>query len=170
MNPYLHINRLEFVLTDHCTGRCKHCSVGERVAHPRREHHVPRQAAEQAIRFLADEYDMASVMTFGGEPLLYPEITCAIHRTAAECAIPCRQIITNGYFSRDEERIRQVARMLAEAGVKMTAAGATYPYGIDPEDSNIRIAPSLPPVEELEKAITVFCTCLKMAALEKLGV
>ena len=66
MNPYLHINRLEFVLTDHCTGRCKHCSVGERVAHPRREHHVPRQAAEQAIRFLADEYDMASVMTFGG--------------------------------------------------------------------------------------------------------
>ena len=117
MNPYLHINRLEFVLTDHCTGRCKHCSVGERVAHPRRERHVPRQAAEQAIRFLADEYDMASVMTFGGEPLLYPEITCAIHRTAAECAIPCRQIITNGYFSRDEERIRQVARMLAEAGV-----------------------------------------------------
>ena len=50
----------------------------------------------------------------------------------------------------------------------MTPAGATYPYGNDPQDSNIRIAPSLPPVAELEKAMDVFCTCLKLAALEKL--
>ena len=50
----------------------------------------------------------------------------------------------------------------------MTDAGATFPYGIDPEDSNIRIAPSLPPVEELKQAMDVFCTCLKLAALEKL--
>ena len=50
----------------------------------------------------------------------------------------------------------------------MTNAGATYPYGIDPADSNIRIAPSLPPVAELEQAMEVFCTCLKLAALEKL--
>ena len=55
-----------------------------------------------------------------------------------------------------------------EAGVTMTSAGATFPYGKDPNDSNIRIAPSLPPVEELEKAMEVFCTCLKLAALEKL--
>ena len=57
-----------------------------------------------------------------------------------------------------------------EAGVTMTGAGATFPYGKDPQDSNIRIAPSLPPVEELEQAIAVLCVCLKMAALEKLGV
>jgi len=50
----------------------------------------------------------------------------------------------------------------------MTDAGATFPYGIDPKDSNIRIAPSLPPVEELEQAMEVFCTCIKLAALEKL--
>jgi hypothetical protein len=49
----------------------------------------------------------------------------------------------------------------------MTGAGATFPYGKDPQDSNIRIAPSLPPVEELELAMDVFCTCLKLAALEK---
>ena len=54
------------------------------------------------------------------------------------------------------------------AGVTMTEAGATYPYGVDPQDAMIRIAPSLPPIEELEKAMQVFCTCLKLAALEKL--
>ena len=52
----------------------------------------------------------------------------------------------------------------------MTGAGATYPYGVDPADSNIRIAPSLPPVAELEQAAQVLCTCLRLAALEKLGV
>ena len=54
-----------------------------------------------------------------------------------------------------------------KCGVIMTEAGATYPYGVDPHDSMIRIAPSLPPIEELEKAMHVFCTCLKLAALEK---
>ena len=49
----------------------------------------------------------------------------------------------------------------------MTGAGATFPYGKDPRDSNIRIAPSLPPVEELEKAMEVFCTSLRLAALEQ---
>ncbi len=63
---------------------------------------------------------------------------------------------------------KRALALCAEAGVTMTDAGATYPYGIDPNDSNIRIAPSLPPVDELEKAMQVFCTCLKMAALEKL--
>ncbi len=55
-----------------------------------------------------------------------------------------------------------------EAGVVMTTAGATFPYGKDPRDRNIRIAPSLPPVEELKEAIQVFCVCLRLAALEKM--
>ena len=46
----------------------------------------------------------------------------------------------------------------------------TFPYGVDPQDSNIRIAPSLPPVHELEQAIAILCDCLRMAALEKLGI
>lgn len=117
MNPYLNINRLEFILTDRCTGRCKHCSVGEMVRHPRKEAHVPQAAAVKAVHFLAEHYDMRSVMTFGGEPLLYPEVTCAIHRAAKDCGIPCRQLITNGCFTRDPARIRQVARALADAGV-----------------------------------------------------
>ena len=50
----------------------------------------------------------------------------------------------------------------------MTGAGATWPYGDDPADSNIRIAPSLPPLEELDAAMDVFCCCVKLAALERL--
>ena len=55
-----------------------------------------------------------------------------------------------------------------EAGVVMTDAGATFPYGKDPQDSNIRVAPSLPPLSELEEAMAVFCVCLRLAALEQL--
>ena len=55
-----------------------------------------------------------------------------------------------------------------EAGVVLTGAGATWPGGKDPQDSNLRIAPSFPPVEELKQAVSVFCTCLKLASLEKL--
>ena len=76
-----------------------------------------------------------------------------------------------GYFVSFDTMPGTAKRALAlckEAGVVMTPAGATYPYGIDPNDCNIRIAPSLPPVEELEKAMDVFCTCIKLAALEKL--
>ena len=76
-----------------------------------------------------------------------------------------------GYFVSLDTMDGLAKRTLAlckEAGVVMTGAGATFPYGVDPRDRNIRIAPSLTPVEELETAIDVFCTCLKLAALEKL--
>ena len=62
---------------------------------------------------------------------------------------------------------KRTLELCKKAGVVMTEAGATYPYGHDPHDSMIRIAPSLPPIEELEKAMLVFCTCQKIAALEK---
>ncbi|MGM9651820.1 MAG: aminotransferase class I/II-fold pyridoxal phosphate-dependent enzyme [Faecousia sp.] len=63
---------------------------------------------------------------------------------------------------------KRTLELCGQAGVVMTPAGATYPYGVDPLDSNIRIAPSLPPVQELEDAMEIFCTCLKLAALEQL--
>ncbi len=77
-----------------------------------------------------------------------------------------------GYFVSFEGPEGTAARIVAlakEAGVVMTGAGATWPYGNDPADSNIRIAPSLPPLEELDEAMDVFTCCVKLAALEKLA-
>lgn len=58
--------------------------------------------------------------------------------------------------------------LCADAGVKLTPAGATFPYGKDPYDSNIRIAPTYPSYDEMEKAAKIFCTCVKIAALDRI--
>ena len=63
---------------------------------------------------------------------------------------------------------KRTVALCKEAGVVMTPAGNPFPYGKDPADSNIRIAPSLPPKAELEAAVEVLCVCAKLAALEKL--
>lgn len=61
----------------------------------------------------------------------------------------------------------EVVKLANEAGVKLTPAGATFPYRKDPENSNIRIAPSMPPLEELEQAMQVFVTCVKLATVKQ---
>ncbi|MEG2378433.1 MAG: aminotransferase class I/II-fold pyridoxal phosphate-dependent enzyme, partial [Clostridia bacterium] len=63
---------------------------------------------------------------------------------------------------------RTVHALLKDAGVVMTGAGATYPYGKDPRDSNLRIAPTFPSVSELETAMEMLCLCVKLAAVEHL--
>ena len=63
---------------------------------------------------------------------------------------------------------RRTWQLCKKAGVTLTTAGAAYPYGNNPKDNHLRIAPSLPPVEELEKAMEVLIISLKLAALEKL--
>lgn len=63
---------------------------------------------------------------------------------------------------------KRVGELCKEAGVTLTTVGATYPYFNDPKDSNIRIAPSLPPVAELDTATQILCVSVKLAAIEKL--
>ena len=115
MNQYLkNLNKIEFVVTYACTGRCKHCSEGDHVDCG--EWIDPGIAAD-AVRKIAAEYDIKTVMTFGGEPLLYTDAVYAVMETAKELNIPKRQVITNGYFSKNAEKIREVAQQLAACGV-----------------------------------------------------
>ena len=63
---------------------------------------------------------------------------------------------------------KRIVALCAQAGVALTPAGATYPKGNDPQDSNIRIAPTCPPLDELSEALKIFCCAVKLASAEKL--
>ena len=115
MNPYLkNLKKIEFVVTYACTGRCKHCSEGDHTSCGER---IDPGIAADAVRRIAAEYDIQTVMTFGGEPLLYPDAVYAIMNAAKDANIPRRQIITNGYFSKNADKMADVAEQLAACGV-----------------------------------------------------
>ena len=61
---------------------------------------------------------------------------------------------------------KKVVELSAEAGVKLTPAGSTFPYGIDPENKNIRISPTFPQIKELEKAMDVFINCVYLTSVQ----
>ncbi|MCL1862256.1 MAG: radical SAM protein [Defluviitaleaceae bacterium] len=113
VSPYLNLNRIEFVVTEQCVGRCKHCSVSERLS----EKHISAELAGRVVDELSAVFPITSVMTFGGEPLLYADVVCKIHRVASERGIAKRQIITSGFFTNDDARRREVAQALKNAGV-----------------------------------------------------
>ena len=71
-------------------------------------------------------------------------------------------------FDAPESTAKRIVALAKEAGVTMTGAGATFPLKQDPRDSNIRIAPTLPPLEELDEAMDVFACCVKLAYAEHL--
>ena len=115
MNKYLkNLDKIEFVVTYACTGSCKHCSEGD---HKRCGEHIEPNVAADAVRKIAAAYPIKTVMTFGGEPLLCTDAVCEIQKAALEMNIPRRQVITNGYFTKDGGRIRETTEKLAESGV-----------------------------------------------------
>ena len=126
------------------------------------------------VRYLKDKAGVLALMQRHAA-ILAPKFTAVLDALRTEIA-PL-QIATwtepkGGYFvsvNAMPGTAKRVVALMKEAGVILTGAGATYPYGKDPADSNIRIAPSLPPVEELQQAMEVFCLCLRIAALEKLS-
>lgn len=125
------------------------------------------------VRFLKDRETVLAHMQKHAA-ILKPRFDAVLNALDSEIAslgIASWNRPKGGYFVSLDTLPGCAKRTLAlckEAGVVMTSAGATYPYGKDPKDTNIRIAPSMPPVKELEQAIEVLCICLKIAALEKL--
>ena len=125
------------------------------------------------VRYLKDRENTLALMGRHAA-ILKPKFEAVLFALDAEIAplgIASWHRPTGGYFislNTAPGLARRTLELCKQAGVVMTGAGATFPYGKDPQDSNIRIAPSLPPVEELKQAIAVFCCCLKLAALEQL--
>ena len=70
-------------------------------------------------------------------------------------------------FNSNPGLAKEIIRLSGDAGVKLTPAGATFPYSLDPEDENIRLAPTFPSVEDLDQAMQVFVTCVQLASVRQ---
>ena len=115
MNPHLkNLNKVEFVITCACTGQCLHCSQG---GHRPDGGCINVPRAMQALSKVAERYSLHTVLAFGGEPLLFPDAVCELMQTAKALNIPNRQVITNGFFTRDRAAAAAVAESLLYSGV-----------------------------------------------------
>lgn len=98
-------------------------------------------------------------------------VLTTLQKEIAPCGIGTWHKPNGGYFISFNSMngcAKRIVSLCKEAGVILTPAGATFPYGMDPDDKNIRIAPTFPPVSELQTAINLFCVCVKLASVEKL--
>ena len=124
------------------------------------------------MRYLKDKAHTIQLMAKHAE-ILRPKFSCvldALEKEIKPLGLATWESPKGGYFVSVNTLpglAKRTLELCAQAGVTMTAAGATYPYGKDPADSNIRIAPSYPGLDELRQAIEIFCLCLKLAALEQ---
>ncbi len=125
------------------------------------------------ILFLHDIDGVKELMQ-GHRAILEPKFRIVhefLERELGELGIARWSAPNGGYFVNLDVMTgcaKRVVSLCKEAGVILTDAGATFPYGADPNDSNIRIAPSFPPEEELREAMKLLCICVKLAAAEKL--
>lgn len=122
------------------------------------------------VRFLKDADGIAAHMRKHAA-LLRPKFELVqdmLERELSDCGCTWSHP-RGGYFvsfNAPEHSAKRIVTLCKEAGVTLTGAGATWPHKNDPHDSNIRIAPSLPPIEELQQALEVFVVCVKLAAVE----
>ncbi len=114
-NQYLTPRRVEFIVTNLCNGSCAHCYASKQEEGYTK--HIDASLAVEIIEKIASRFDVESVMTFGGEPMLFPEAVYAIHKTAASKEVSSRELITNGYWSNNNQSTRKKAEKLAESGV-----------------------------------------------------
>jgi len=124
------------------------------------------------VKFFGDYSGLMAHMGKHAE-LLRPRFDAVLkHLEAgfAESDLGCWTVPEGGYFVSFDARpglAREIVKLAAEAGVKLTPAGATFPYGKDPEDKNIRLAPSFPSLADINKTMEVFVLCVKLASVRQ---
>jgi len=114
--------------------------------------HMEKQAASVGPKFAA--VDAALEKNLGGKGLATWTKPAGGYFVSVDVLDGCAQ---------------EVIDLAGKAGVKLTPAGATYPYGKDPRDRNIRLAPTMPSIYEIEQAMEVFCACVELVCLKKQG-
>lgn len=119
-SEFVNVERIEFIVTYRCNSHCRHCAIGsyKRRAKP---FAIDDKLALNIVSGITAEYTPNSIMTFGGEPLLFHNTVCAIHGAAKLHGIVSREIITNAGWPRSEAEFREVAFRLAESGVTKIA-------------------------------------------------
>ncbi|HET8711085.1 MAG TPA: aminotransferase class I/II-fold pyridoxal phosphate-dependent enzyme [Spongiibacteraceae bacterium] len=121
------------------------------------------------VKFIKNVNNLHALMKKHAE-LLKPRFDAVLSRLEGLKGLGHWTVPQGGYFVSFDTLpglAKTVVKLAAEAGVKLTPAGATYPYGKDPEDKNIRLAPSFPKVEEIAKATDVFVACVKLASVQQ---
>ena len=125
------------------------------------------------VRYLKDKAGVLALMKRHAAILApkFQSVLDNLDREIAPLGIASWQHPMGGYFisvNTFPGTAKAAWQLCKDAGLTMTNAGATYPYGKDPQDSNMRVAPSLPPIEQLQQAMEIYCTSLKLAALRKI--
>jgi len=124
------------------------------------------------VRFLKDVNGIRELMD-GHRQILQPKFAAVqqhLHDGLGNLDLARWTDPAGGYFVSVDTQpglAKAVVELAAEAGVKLTPAGAAFPYGNDPKDCNIRLAPSYPPLEDVNRAMQVFVTCVKLATLRQ---
>ena len=121
------------------------------------------------VKFIKSVDNLHTLMKKHAE-LLKPRFDAVLARLQQLEGLGSWTVPRGGYFVSFDTLpglAKTVVKLAADAGVKLTPAGATYPYGKDPQDTNIRLAPSFPKVEEIAKATDVFVTCVKLASVQQ---
>ena len=126
------------------------------------------------VRFFVDAVGVRAHMR-KHQKILAPKfdlVTSVLQRELGNSGIASWTQPSGGYFVNLEVRpgtARHVVALARAAGITLTPAGSAFPYGDDPSDSHIRLAPTLPPEEELRLAVEGLCTCIRLAATEHLS-
>jgi aspartate/methionine/tyrosine aminotransferase len=124
------------------------------------------------VRFLKDPDTVAEHMR-RHQKLIRPRFEAVLetlNRELAGSGMGHWTVPRGGYFISFDTRpglAREIVRLAAAIGVKLTPAGATFPYGTDPDDRNIRLAPTFPSLEEVQDTVDAFVVCVKLASVRQ---